>query len=67
MISEEKVVGGNSAIFRSKSQVVPYDKFSKNRWNHVKCEKNSFSGSPPPIIIFWNDYLGGKDSWEKFL
>ena len=66
MISEEKVVGGNLAIFRSKSQVVPYDEFSKNRWNLVKCEKNSFSDSPP-TIIFLNDYLGGKDSWEKFL
>ena len=52
MISEEKVVGGNLAIFRSKSQVVPYDEFSENRQNQVICEKNHILTTPPQLLFF---------------
>ena len=52
MISEKIVVGGILVIFRSKSQVVPYDEFSENRQNQVICEKNHILTTPPQLLFF---------------
>ena len=62
MIFEIKLEGGILAIFRSKSQVVPYDEFSKNLENHEKCKKIQFLITPPPLIIFLNDWFCAKDT-----
>ena len=67
MISEKIFVGGILVIFWSKSQVVPYDKFSEKPSKLRNLRKKNHILTTPPIIISLNHYLSVKDSWEKFL
>ena len=66
MILEKILEGGISTIFGSNSQVVPYDKFTKNPKNDIKLEKNELLTTSPHIFIFLMNYLGGKDVCKKF-